>query len=549
MRSPPEQDRVHHRHPLLQGAVQHRHPRRRIWSDATGTLLDTVNFTSETATGWQQADFDEPGPGHTPNTTYVDLLLRPERRVRVHWQLLHRRRRRERRAQSPGVRRHQRQRTVPVRGRGRVPNQSFNSTNYWVDAVFSNTFADLTAPTISARTPAAGATGVSATSAVSVTFNEAVQPSSVSVVLRDSSNNVVPASVVYNAVTNVATLTPTSLLAYATTYTVTVSGLTDQVGNVMSTPASWSFTTGNAINNASIWGTAVSPAIVTAADNSAVELGLRFRSDISGFITAIRFYKGAGNTGTHVGHLWDATGNQLATVTFANETASGWQNASLSMPVAVTANTTYVVSYYAPNGGYSYDHGYFGGAGVSNSPLFALANGENGGNGLFRYGVGGGFPTGSYQSTNYWVDVVFTNSLGDTTAPTVTGRSPAVSATGVPQDTNVNVTFSEHVDPATVSILVKDSNNNTVAGSFAYNAITHTASFDPAANLVGLRSYTVTVSVRQGRGRQYDGRRHLDLLDEGNLEPIVVVRLQFWDRRRGCRFRSGRRSTSARLHV
>ena len=37
---------------------------------------------------------------------------------------------------------------------------------------------------------------------------------------------------------------------------------------------------------------------------SAVELGVKFRSDVAGYITGIRFYKGAGNTGTHVGHLW-----------------------------------------------------------------------------------------------------------------------------------------------------------------------------------------------------------------------------------------------------
>ena len=39
-------------------------------------------------------------------------------------------------------------------------------------------------------------------------------------------------------------------------------------------------------------------------DTSAVELGVKFRSDVAGYITGIRFYKGPDNTGTHVGHLW-----------------------------------------------------------------------------------------------------------------------------------------------------------------------------------------------------------------------------------------------------
>ena len=36
-----------------------------------------------------------------------------------------------------------------------------------------------------------------------------------------------------------------------------------------------------------------------------VELGVKFRSRLAGFVSAIRFYKGSGNTGTHIGNLWD----------------------------------------------------------------------------------------------------------------------------------------------------------------------------------------------------------------------------------------------------
>ena len=53
-----------------------------------------------------------------------------------------------------------------------------------------------------------------------------------------------------------------------------------------------------------------------AEDTQAYELGVKFRSDVDGFITGIRFYKGAGNTGTHLGHLWSATGTLLGTATF-----------------------------------------------------------------------------------------------------------------------------------------------------------------------------------------------------------------------------------------
>jgi len=135
---------------------------------------------------------------------------------------------------------------------------------------------------------------------------------------------------------------------------------------------------------------------------------MRFRSDVAGQVTGVRFYKGSGNTGTHIGHLWSTTGTNLGTVTFTGETATGWQTATFATPVTIAANTTYIVSYYAPVGRYAGDTGYFAASGVDNGPLHALRDGADGANGLYRYGTGGGFPTGTWQSSNYWVDVVFT---------------------------------------------------------------------------------------------------------------------------------------------
>jgi Domain of unknown function (DUF4082) len=65
------------------------------------------------------------------------------------------------------------------------------------------------------------------------------------------------------------------------------------------------------------------------------------------------------------------------------------------------------VSYYAPNGHYAANGGYFSSAGVDNGVIHALANGVDGGNGVFVYGAGGGFPTNSYNAGNYWVDIAF----------------------------------------------------------------------------------------------------------------------------------------------
>jgi hypothetical protein len=122
-----------------------------------------------------------------------------------------------------------------------------------------------------------------------------------------------------------------------------------------------------------------------------------------GTITGIRFYKSAKNTGTHTGTLWSSAGALLATATFTGETASGWQQVTFATPVAITANATYVASYHATVGHYSADQNFFTTTGVNNLPLQALA----GNNGVYIYGNGGVFPSKSYNSTNYWVDVVF----------------------------------------------------------------------------------------------------------------------------------------------
>ena len=142
-----------------------------------------------------------------------------------------------------------------------------------------------------------------------------------------------------------------------------------------------------------IWSNTTTPGMVDVGPDNAVELGVKFRSDVAGNDRGIRFYKAAANTGTHVGNLWASNGTRLATVTFTNETASGWQQALFATPVTIASNTVYVASYHANNGHYSADVNYFLGKGVDNPPLHALTNGVSGGNGVFAYGRAASSPT------------------------------------------------------------------------------------------------------------------------------------------------------------
>ena len=71
----------------------------------------------------------------------------------------------------------------------------------------------------------------------------------------------------------------------------------------------------------------------------------------------------------------------------------------------MTANTTYVTSVYSSAGFFAFTPAFFA-TGVDNGPLHALANSVSA-NGVYRYGAGGGFPTSTYNSSNYWADVVY----------------------------------------------------------------------------------------------------------------------------------------------
>src|SRR5206468_10075888 len=71
-------------------------------------------------------------------------------------------------------------------------------------------------------------------------------------------------------------------------------------------PANFSLTNITSASGISIFAATSSPA-ESIYSSSPVELGLKFRSDINGTITGIRFYKAPGDTTTHTGSLWSTS--------------------------------------------------------------------------------------------------------------------------------------------------------------------------------------------------------------------------------------------------
>ena len=254
-------------------------------------------------------------------------------------------------------------------------------------------------------------------------------------------------------------------------------------------------------------------------DSAAVTLGLKFYSEVSGSVTGVRFYKGVGNTGIHVGNLWSATGAKLAEITFASETASGWQQANFSTPVAITPNTTYTVSYFAPGGHYANDQNYPWSS-LSATPLHVAT----GAPGVYGYSTSRSFPAASWNASNYWVDVVFapgsatppatsytisgvvsgsaaTVTLsGAATKSTTTGANGAYSFSGLPNG-SYTITAGQSgyaFTPAKASVTVNGNSVSSVNFTSTAVSVSHSVtlswSASTSANIVGYNVYRGSTS-------------------------------------------------------
>jgi hypothetical protein len=177
----------------------------------------------------------------------------------------------------------------------------------------------------------------------------------------------------------------------------------DDSGNIEQPSAGSSITVMTNACPCTTWTSSTVPAKIDSGDANSIEVGVKFHADYAGYITGIRFYKSAANTGTHIGHLWSSTGALLGSAIFTNETSSGWQQVNFANPIGVTANATYTASYFAPAGHYSASTNYFATTPVDDPPIHY----PSGSNGVYAYGSNGTFPASTFVSTNYWVDVVY----------------------------------------------------------------------------------------------------------------------------------------------
>lgn len=453
-----------------------------LWS-LNGTQLATVTFSNESASGWQTASFANPVEVRA-GTDYVVSYYAP----RGHYSMA---------VQEFAYRGADANPLTAAGGFGSVaaglynsgagfPTQDYDRSNYYVDAIFEASSAiGLTAYS---QTPADTAHSVATSSKISAVFSKAVTDSSVSFKVTSQSGDQFAGTTAYNATTRTATFTPSAALARGTTYTVELTA-TDTSGNSISRGGSWSFRTmypdptdPNACPCGLYYDSEV-PGIAAVNDGTPVTVGTRFSADVDGTVTGMEFYRSPGETGAHTGWLYSPSGQELAQVNFPDDSASGWQSADFSNPVAITANTEYVVAYRS-NGTYPVTAGGLADT-RSVGPLQTSANAG-------QYTYGDGYPA-QKVSSSYLVDVRFQPAGAQLS---ITERTPQPGDSSVAVDSSISASFSQPLQSG--ATLQLSSSAGAVSGTSALSADAKTLTFTPAAALNAATVYTVTAKDTVG---------------------------------------------------
>jgi hypothetical protein len=353
-----------------------------LWS-STGTRLRTVTFTNETASGWQTAVFSSPFQV-TPGATYVISYLAPQGGYAATASAFTA-------DQVVGPL------TVPAAGNGRYlygggfPSSTWHATNYYVDLLFNPTPGS--PPVVTSAAPPNGATGISPDAIVTATLSKLPASGTPTMTLTGPAGSVAGTSA-FDAATLTVTFTPGAPMPAGAVISVATT-----LGGTAVGSGTWSFTTAALAPTAvTLWQDSEVPTYPSWNDPSSVQVGTRFTASVAGSVTAIRFYKGAANTGVHTVNLWSGTGTLLASAPSTAKSAAGWQTVALPTPIALTAGATYIASYYSTTGGYAATPGELTSV-RTRTPLSTLVDG-----GAYVYGTG--FP-GATSSTGYGVDLVF----------------------------------------------------------------------------------------------------------------------------------------------
>jgi hypothetical protein len=303
--------------------------------------------------------------------------------------------------------------------------------------------SDATPPTVVSTNPVSGATGVSASTTVVATFSEAVQSSTVTTTafnLKSGTSNIA-GTVSLSQDGKTATFSPTSSLIASTSYSATITtAVKDIAGNSMTSDKVWSFTTAATVDT-------TPPTVASTTPNSGATgvsvnsfVSATFSEPVQSSTATSSFTVKTGSTNIH-GAVSLSGDGKTATFTPSNPLAAS---------TSYTATITTGVKDIAGN---------------------------------------------SMAANKVWSFT--TAAAADTTSPTVVSTNPASGATGIPISSSVAATFSESVQPTTVSsaTFTLKAGTTSVSGGVTLSGDGKTATLTPSSQLADSTSYTATVTT------------------------------------------------------
>jgi tetrahydromethanopterin S-methyltransferase subunit B len=303
---------------------------------------------------------------------------------------------------------------------------------------------DTTPPTVLSTDPANGAIGVALNTTVEATFSEVMDPLTITTTtftLRQGTTSI-SGAVTYAGTT--ALFRPAAPLASNTVYTAMLStGAEDLAGNALAANYTWSFTTAVASD--------VLPPTVLSTDpaNAATDVPL------SKIISAI--FSEAMNQSTITTATVTVAGLGGAVVTGTVTYAIGTRTVTFAPASILAVNTTYT--------------------------------------GTIRGGITGVKDLAGNAMVNSYVWHFTTVAAPDITRPTVTSTDPHNGATGVALNKKIAATFSEWMDPSTITTTTFTVRQGTTSVSGAVTYAGMTALFTPATVLAPNTAYTATIST------------------------------------------------------
>lgn len=412
------------------------------------------------------------------------------------------------------------------------------------------TFTTASQPAVVSTMPSSGAVGVPLNQVLSATFNQAMNPATLtsSTFTLTSSGGAVTGSVAYNATGSIATLTPGAPLAYNTVYTATITtGAQNMAAIGLATNYTWSFTTvvppltvattlpANAATGVLVTQTLAatfneplnctslaSPAttfLLTGPGTTAVAGAVTCAGSVATFTPNANLAYSTLYTATLTTGIAAANGSKLGSNfvwSFITAPAPGIPtvistvpaNLAINVPInqavlatfseAMTPTTIDAATFTLTGPGTTAVAGVVtynpSGSVATFTPAANLAY-----NTLYTATITTGVSglTGAPMASNYvWT---FTTAAAPIiTAPMVTSTAPLNLATNVPLNQIVTATFSEPMNPANINatnFTLQAAGGSALTGIVAYAAVGNTLTFTPAANLLPSTTYTATITT------------------------------------------------------